>query len=106
MIPKKFSHCCEGSEPHIRFPSLGIQQRDWESPENLALKTRGFDYKTFTGLGETEIPVLEGATKPCLNQDSEEKSSDPHRRVNMWRHGLAGVHHWDGGTSLGRSPLA
>ena len=26
-IPKKFSH---SSEPHIRLPSLGIQQRDWD----------------------------------------------------------------------------
>ena len=78
-LPKKFSHCCEGSEPHIRFPSLEIQQRAWEPPENLPLKTKGFDYKTVTGLGETEIPVLEGSTKPCLNQDSEEKS----RRVNQ-----------------------
>ena len=29
-IPKKFSHCCDSSEPHIRLPSLGIQQRDWD----------------------------------------------------------------------------
>ena len=27
-IPKKFSHCCDSYEPHIRLPSLGIQQRD------------------------------------------------------------------------------
>ena len=26
-IPKKFLHYCEGSEPHVRLPSLGIQQR-------------------------------------------------------------------------------
>ena len=24
IIPKKFSHCCEHSEPHVRLPSLGI----------------------------------------------------------------------------------
>jgi len=30
---------CEGSEPLIRFPSLGIWQRDWDSPGNLNLKT-------------------------------------------------------------------
>ena len=38
---KKFSHYCEGSEPHIRLPSLGIQQRDWESPGNLDLRASG-----------------------------------------------------------------
>ena len=35
IIPKKFSYFCEGSEPHVRPSSLGIQQRDWESPGNL-----------------------------------------------------------------------
>ena len=38
---KKFSHYCEGSEPHSRLPSLGIQQRDWESPGNLELRVSG-----------------------------------------------------------------
>ena len=27
IIPKKFSHRCEGSEPHVGIPSLRIQQR-------------------------------------------------------------------------------
>ena len=38
----------------VRLPSVGIQQRDWESPGNLNLKPVGFDYKTSTGLGETD----------------------------------------------------
>ena len=38
IIPKKFSHCCEDSEPHIRLSSLRIQERDWDSPRNLTLK--------------------------------------------------------------------
>jgi hypothetical protein len=33
--------CCEGSEPHIRLPRLGIQQMDWESSGNLTLKASG-----------------------------------------------------------------
>ena len=41
LILKKFSHCCKGSEPQIRLPSLGIQQRDWQSPGNLTLQTSG-----------------------------------------------------------------
>lgn len=35
LLSKKFSHCCEGSEPHTRIPNLGIQQRDGESAGNL-----------------------------------------------------------------------
>ena len=38
IIPKKLHHCCEDSEPHFRLPSIRIQQRDWESPGNLASK--------------------------------------------------------------------
>ena len=41
MIPRNSSHCCRGSEPHVRLPSLGLQKRDWESPGNLTLKATG-----------------------------------------------------------------
>lgn len=41
ITTKEFFHCREGSEPHIRLPSLGIWQRDWESPGNLTLKASG-----------------------------------------------------------------
>ena len=41
IIPKKFLHYCEGSEPHIRLPSLAIRERDWESPGNLAVRASG-----------------------------------------------------------------
>ena len=41
IIPKKFLHYCEGSEPHIRLPSLAIRERDWESPKNLAVRASG-----------------------------------------------------------------
>ena len=44
----------EGSKHHIRLPNLGIQQRDWESPGNLTLRTVGFDYRTPKGLGDRE----------------------------------------------------
>ena len=40
-IPKKFSQCCEDCEPQVRLPSLGIRQRDWESPRNLTLRASG-----------------------------------------------------------------
>ena len=41
ITTKEFFHCCEGAEPHIRLPSLGIWQRDWEFPGNLTLKASG-----------------------------------------------------------------
>ena len=41
MISKKSLHCCEGSWPHIRLPSLEMQPRDWECPGNLTLKASG-----------------------------------------------------------------
>jgi len=40
IIPKE-SHCYEGSEPHIRLPSLGSWQRNWKSPGSLTLKASG-----------------------------------------------------------------
>ena len=32
MISKKSLHCCEGSRPHIRLPSLEMQPRGWACP--------------------------------------------------------------------------
>ena len=73
---KKFSHCCEGSEPHIRLPSLRTQQRAGESdlegqwdlitrlPQDLE-KQRLQSYRT--------------QTKHCAHQGSEERSSDSTR---------------------------
>ena len=39
--------CCEGSEPYIRLPRLGIQQMDWESSGNLTLKASGIWLQDF-----------------------------------------------------------
>ena len=62
-IPKKFSHCCKGSKPHVRLPSLGIRQRAWECPGNFTGKPKGLNYKTSGGLGGEGDPVLEGTNK-------------------------------------------
>jgi len=47
IIPKMFSHCCEGSEPHVRLPSLEIQQMDYKYPGYLTLKPSGIDLQDF-----------------------------------------------------------
>ena len=45
---KKFSHCCQGSRPHIRLPNLGAWKRDWK-PQGIWLwKSVGFDDRTST----------------------------------------------------------
>ena len=55
IIPKKFSHFCEGSEPHTRLPSLGIQKRAWEFPGNLTLKTSGIWLQDFHSTGRNTL---------------------------------------------------
>ena len=32
---KKFSHCCEDFEPHVRLPGLGIQHRECPRESDL-----------------------------------------------------------------------
>ena len=51
IMPNKFSHYREDLEPHIRLPSLGMWQRDWESPGNLTLKARGIWLQGFHSTG-------------------------------------------------------
>ena len=60
MVPKKFSHCCEDSEPHVTLPSLGTQQRDWESPGNLTLKHSGMWLQDFHRTGGSRDSRLGG----------------------------------------------
>lgn len=76
IIKKKFSHCCEGSESHIRLPSLGIRQRDWEPPGNLTRKTSRIWLQDFHRTGGNRFQFWMAQTKPCMHQDSEERSSD------------------------------
>ena len=77
IMPKKFSHCCESSRAHNRFPNLGIQQRDWEPPGNLILKASGLWLQNLHRTRETDS--WKAQTKPCVHQDPGERSSDPTR---------------------------
>ena len=54
IITRKFSHCCKSSRAHNRFPSLGIWQKDWESPGNLNMKASGIWLQNFQRTGETD----------------------------------------------------
>ena len=80
IIPKKFSHCCEGSKPHVRLPSLvtkglGIP---WESD----LEDQ---WDLIIGLPEDwekqRLQSWRVRTKFCTHQDPEERSSDP---IGYW----------------------
>ena len=46
IVPKKFLHSCKNFRPYNKLPNLGIQQRNWESPGNLALKVSQQDLIT------------------------------------------------------------
>ena len=77
-----------------------------------------FDYRTSTGLGQTETIVLEGTNKILHKPRPRGKEQWRHRRLNpnyllvlegpLWRCRSAGAHHRDGNTgnrSPGSSPL-
>ena len=114
MIPKKCLNCSEGSEPHIRLPSFGTQQRDWQSIGSLVLWASRFDYRTSRRMGKTEIPVLEGINKilhaPRPRGDEQWSPHETEQKIpasvegppmEVWS---AEAHHRGRGT--GRPPLA
>ena len=54
IIFQEFSHRSKLSEPHIRFPSLGVWHWEEDPSELLALKTKGSWIQCSTGLKERE----------------------------------------------------
>ena len=67
ILPEKFSHCYEGSRLHIRLCSLGVWQRDWESPGNLTLKVSRAWLQDFHRTGGQRLQSLGTQTKPCIH---------------------------------------
>lgn len=64
IILKKFFHCPEGSEPHVRLPTLWGPDKGTGSPPGIwPWSPVGFDYKTSIGLQETETPVFKDTNK-------------------------------------------
>ena len=76
-IPMKFSHCCEGSEPHIRLPSLSIQKRDWESPGNLTLKASRIWWQDFHRPGRNTDSTLQGHKQKLVCTKTQQKGAVP-----------------------------
>ena len=52
-----FSHYCEGSEAHIRLPSLGICQRDRGSPRIWPQGPADLNYRPSRGLRKTDCSL-------------------------------------------------
>ena len=73
IIPQRFSHRSESSEPHIRLPS----QRIW------LWRSVGFDCRNSTGLGETETSVLESTHRVSCAPGPRGKNQWPHKRLGQ-----------------------
>ena len=63
IISKKFSQCCEDSEPHVRITSLGIYKGTENTQVIQPCRPEGFYYRASTGLPEKDTLVLEGTNK-------------------------------------------
>ena len=91
-----------GSEPTSGFPAWGPNQRTGNPQGIWPWRPVGFDYKTSTGLGETETPVLERTNEIVHTPRPRGKEQWLHRRLNqnylpvleglLWRSGLAVAH--------------
>ena len=83
IIPKSFSHWCEGSEPHIRLPGLGIWHRDWNLQGICHWPPVGFGYKPSNALGKTEMPLLEGTDRAVPAPRLKGKEQWQHKRLKQ-----------------------
>ena len=81
IIPKKFSHSCKGSRPHIRLPNLGIWQRDWKSPGKLTLKYSRIQCQNFHRTRRNTFK--KGTHKTLYTPGLRGKYQWPHKRLNQ-----------------------
>ena len=64
MILQMFSHRNESSELNVRLSSMGVLHWEDKLLENLALKLKGLNYQSPTGLEEIDTSLLSGT---CTN---------------------------------------
>ena len=118
-MPQKSTRWSEGSEPHIRLPNLGVQQREEELPENQTLKASGIWLQDFNKTGGNRDSTLGGHTQRSVRIGTQGKEQWPYRRLNqtcllvleglLQRQGEAVAHHEDKETvsrSSGKYSLA
>ena len=111
ITSKTISHSCEGSKPHVRRPSLGSWQRDWESPGNLTVKASRLWLQDSHRTGKQRPHCWEGTNKIVRTPRSRGKEQWPHGRLNQADHycwrvscGGGGQQWLFVGTSPGRCP--
>ena len=83
LIPQKSTHWSEGSEPHIRFPNLGVQQQEEEFLENQTLKARGIWLQDFDKTGGNRDSTPGGHTQSSVHIRTQGKEQWHHRRLNQ-----------------------
>ena len=98
--------------PH-EASQLGIWQRVWESPGNLALRVSRICLQAFQRTGGNRDSSLGGYEQKLVHTKTQRRGTMTPWRLNqsyllvleglLWRRGSAGAHHRDGGT--GRSPV-
>ena len=81
IIPKTFSHCCASPRPHNRLPNLGVWQKEWESPGNLALQFSWIWSHNFYRPGNKRL--LEGTDKTACTRESRRKEPWPRKRLRQ-----------------------
>ena len=76
-VSQRLTYRSESSEPHVRFPSLGICHWEKEPPEHLALKASGACAQELHGTGRNKDPILERHTQDFMCTVSQGKSEMP-----------------------------
>jgi hypothetical protein len=78
MILKKFSHCCESSEPHIRLPNLGNLIKGLGIPRESDLEgQRALIIVLPQDWRKQRLHSWRAQTQSHTHHDPRERSSDP-----------------------------
>ena len=73
LIPQKYTHWSEGSEPHVRLPNLGVQQREEEFLENQTLKASEIWFQDSDRTGGNRDSTLGGHTQSSVHIGTQGK---------------------------------
>ena len=80
LMPQKSTHWSEGSEPHVRFPNLGVWQWEEEFLENQTLKASRIWLQDFNRTGGNRDSTLGGHTQSSVHVGTQGNERWPHRR--------------------------
>ena len=83
FILQKSTHWNEGSEPHVRFPNLGVWQWEEEFLENQTLKASEIWFQDFDRTGGKRDSTLGGHTQSSVRIGTQGKEHWPHKTLNQ-----------------------